>query len=220
MKRRPPLSVIVPAKDEALALPDLLLACKRVKLPKGTEWILVDDGSVDGSGALARRAGWKVLRLEGRGYGGALRAGFAAARGQYLAFLDADGTYPPQALVTMWAARVQGGAVMVNRFTAASHMPWIRALGNRVYGTLASLRFGRRVPDPCSGQRLFDRACLDLKAEWPDGLDFSPALTMRWLKRGIPIHWLSWAYLERDGDSKLKVWSDGWRFLGRVLFWR
>jgi glycosyltransferase involved in cell wall biosynthesis len=215
--KRPPLSVVIPAKDEAQALPGVLRAFKGAGLPRGWQGLVVDDGSSDGSGALARRAGWRVLRTSGLGYGGALQAGFAACKGEWLAFLDADGTYPPAELGRLWRQRPAGGMVLADRFTPANRMPFERRLGNRAFNALATLKLARRVPDLCTGQRIFHRSLAPLAQGLPLGLDFSPAFTLACARQGAPLAWVPIPYLDRQGHSKLGLWGDGWRFLGAIL---
>lgn len=215
--KRPPLSVVLPAKDEAAALPGVLAAFRRAGLPRGWQGLLVDDGSVDGSGALARKAGWRVLRTPGLGYGGALQAGFARAQGEWVAFLDADGTYPPEALAGLWRARPAGGMALMDRFGPGNRMPWVRRMGNRAFSLLASAKLARRIPDLCTGQRLFHRSLIPLAQGLPRGLDFSPAFTLAVARSGARLRWVRAPYAERVGESKLGVWADGWRFLGVVL---
>lgn len=211
------LSIVIPARDEADGLPGLLRDLADLALPPGTEIIVVDDGSTDGTGDIARRADVRVLRLEGAGYGGALKAGFKAASGDWLTFLDADSTYPAATIPRLWTGRGAGGMLMACRFTEANRMPWIRRIGNRVFSVFASLLSGQRVRDLCSGQRIFRRALVEKFDHLPDGLDFSPALTLWAIARGEHVRWIDTAYHDRTGSSKLTIVGDGFRFASAIV---
>jgi len=214
-----PLSVVIPARNEEEGLPGVLADLARQPLPAGTEIVVVNDGSTDGTRAVAEQSGAHVLNLSGNGYGGALKAGFQAARGEWLAFLDADGTYPPATLVRMWEARRREGGCMLlaNRFTSSNRMPVERKIGNRAFCLLASLLTRRAIPDLCSGQRLFPRNLVGELLDLPDGLDFSPAMTLHFAARGHQLSWIDTAYADRVGKSKLSVVADGWQFLRTIL---
>ena len=106
------LCVIIPAHNEEGAVG---LTVERVRavlaaLPIRHEIILVDDGSKDGTRAAAERTGARVIASPvNRGYGWALKRGIGASRSEYVAILDADGTYPPEVLPALPRTRALGG---------------------------------------------------------------------------------------------------------------
>jgi glycosyltransferase involved in cell wall biosynthesis len=89
------VSVVIPCLDEAETIADCVAAARDVLAQNGLtgEVIVVDNGSTDGSGDLARAAGARVIEERRRGYGSAYLAGLAAARGDYVIMVDADLTY-------------------------------------------------------------------------------------------------------------------------------
>src|SRR5690349_19044738 len=102
------LSVVIPAYNEEDGIIRIVERVKAVRPALNAvgvelELIVVDDGSRDKTATLAAQCGdTRVVRhLKNRGYGGALKTGFRHATGEWLAFLDADGTYPPEALPEM-----------------------------------------------------------------------------------------------------------------------
>ena len=231
------LSVVIPAFNEregvAQVVERLLAVRDALWLEAGIrdlEILVVDDGSTDGTGSVvarlaeARSNGRATVRLlrhgQNRGYGAALQTGFAKSRGSLLAFLDADNTYPPEYLPALCRiARTPGtGLVLGDRMSSGlSQMPALRRLGNALFATLTSLLAGRRVADCCSGMRVLPLATWRELGPLPEGLDFTPAMTIRALHREVTLREVQIPYHERVGRSKLKVARDGLRFLLTIL---
>jgi len=90
-----------------------------------------------------------------RGYGAALKTGFNVARGDLLAFLDADGTYPPESFPDLCRKALAGADLVVGsrRSGAESEMPLVRRVGNLLWSNLVTLLGNHRVVDPASGRR-------------------------------------------------------------------
>lgn len=221
-------SVVIPALNEADGIADIAgrvlgtgpaLAAAGLDL----ELIVVDDGSTDATAAVAEAiAGVRVIRHpRNQGYGAAIKTGFRAARGELLAFLDADGTYPPEAFpelcraLTAQDADIVVGSRMVGE---ESGMPWLRRLGNRFFARLVSLTSGQRISDSASGQRVLRRAVLGRVYPLPDGLNFTPVMTTRAIHEGLRMIEVPIRYDERVGRSKLSVIHDGRRFLTTILW--
>jgi len=223
------LSVIIPAyneEDGIGAIVERVLAIRPAlaEMATGLEVLVVDDGSVDGTAAIVSRyTGVRLVQhTTNRGYGGALKTGFAAACGDWLAFLDADGTYPPEHLPALCAALEEGkGADLVvgsRRSGAASEMPLVRRVGNWLWSGLVSALGGERVLDPASGMRVFRREALERLYPLPDGLNFTPVMSTRAIHEGLRLREAPIPYTERQGRSKLRVVQDGMRFLGTIVW--
>lgn len=221
------LSVVIPAyneQDAIVAIVERVLAtCPALEAARvETEVLVVDDGSQDRTAQLASQHGVRVIRhLKNRGYGAALKTGFHHARGDYLAFLDADGTYPPEALPTLCRALQDQSADLVvgSRMSGASSaMPATRKLGNLAFARLLSLISGVQVRDSASGMRVIRRTVLPLLYPLPDGLDFTPAMTTRAIHEDLKIVEVPIAYAERVGRSKLSVVRDGVRFTNTIVW--
>lgn len=224
------LSIVVPFYDEEAAIEDVLRRCVtaaaglRLGRPDlaEVEVIAVDDGSRDASAERAARvAGVRLVRHEGnRGYGAALKTGFETARGDWLAFLDGDGTCCPLSLGNLLdkALAEELDVVIGARLHDGSRMPPLRAAGNRLFRWLVGALGGGGVSDVASGIRVLRRTGYEAMAPLPDGMDFSPAMSARAildpaLRLGeVPV----W-YDERVGDSKLSAVRDGLRFLRVIL---
>jgi glycosyltransferase involved in cell wall biosynthesis len=216
----PLLSVVIPALNEQDSIADIVRrvmategALEQVGV-RGLEVIVVDDGSKDRTAEIAAAIpGVRLQRHpENRGYGAAIKTGFSQARGEFLAFLDADGTYPPEYLPALCRPLLQGSADVVvgsRRSGAHSRMPPVRRLGNFLWSNLVSLIGRGRCLDPASGMRVLRRS---------DGLNFTPVMSTRTLHESLRVVELPIPYEERRGRSKLSVVRDGTRFLKTILW--
>jgi len=223
------LSVVVPALNEEAGIADIaarILATRPRLAEAGVgdlELIVVDDGSTDRTAAVARGvAGVKVVsHPRNRGYGAAIKTGFRQARGDILAFIDADGTYPPESFPALCRALLSSGADLVvgSRMAGAdSDMPAVRRLGNLFFARLVSLIGPRSISDSASGQRVVRRAALAKLYPLPDGLNFTPVMTTRAVHENLEMVEVPIGYAERVGRSKLSVIHDGRRFLTTILW--
>ncbi len=222
------LSIVIPAFNEQAGIVQIIervralvpaLAAQNMLL----ELLVVDDGSRDNTGARAAQcAGTRVIRhTQNRGYGAALKTGFRHARGEYVGFLDADGTYPPEAFPELCRAlETQNADIVVgSRMSgAASQMPLMRRIGNLVFAGMLSVLSGVRVRDSASGMRVFRREILPQIYPLPDGLNLTPAMTTRALHEDLKIIEVPIAYAERIGRSKLSVVRDGMRFTNTIVW--
>jgi len=223
--RRQPLScsVIIPCHNEE----DNIIECvKRVPdLGSGTEIVVVDDGSTDAT----RQRVQELMRSDRRvrlmatdrnqGKAHAVRAGFAAARGDVLMILDADMAVMPEELPKFLKPLQQGTADFVNGTRLIYPMPgqamrMANYLGNKAFCFLASWILRQRVSDTLCGTKAFlkrdyERMTHGGKERWGDfDLLFGAArLKLRILE--IPIHYQE----RRAGTSKMRVLRDGWLFL-------
>lgn len=134
------VDVVLPCLDEAAALPGVLAA-----MPAGYRAIVVDNGSTDGSPAVAAAHGATVVHEPRRGYGAAVHTGLSLARTDIVCFLDADGSLDPAELVSLVAAVSDGARLAVGRRVPVSRdvWPWHARAGNRV---LAGILRRRGLP--------------------------------------------------------------------------
>jgi len=222
------LTVVIPAyneEDGIGAIIDRVLSTRAALNDVGIsdlELIVVDDGSSDRTAAIVGDCSHVRLiqHPTNRGYGAALKTGFCAARGDLLAFLDADGTYPAEFLPQLCAEALEGADLVVGsrRSGNSSEMPTVRRIGNLVWSLLVSMLSNHRVVDPASGMRVFKKATFERLCPLPDGLNFTPVMSTRAVHEGLCLVEIPIAYRERTGASKLSVVRDGTRFL-RTIVW-
>ncbi len=221
-------SVVIPAFNEEQAIGGVLerVLSLRPRLAAdgidGPEVIVVDDGSSDRTAEIAGRLpGVQLIRHQrNRGYGAALKSGMQAAQGSLIAFLDADGTYPPESLLGLCGAALAGADVVVgSRMAAAENgMPVSRRVGNRAFATLVSLLSPGRVCDSASGMRVLRREALERLTPLPDGLNFTPIMSLRAMHEGLRVVEVPIPYAERVGRSKLRLVRDGFRYLYSIVW--
>lgn len=223
------LSIVIPALNEEAAIAAIVRRCLDARPALvgqaglvAVEVVVVSDGSSDRTEAIALEfPDVTVIAFDrNRGYGAAIQCGFAHARGSLLAFIDADGTCDPLDLVGLCRALAEQGAdvALGSRMGPGNEMPLVRHIGNTAFAWLLGVLSKRRVHDTASGMRVLRREAYDALLPLPHGMNFTPAMSARALLEGrlqlveVPI-----AYAERVGASKLRVVSDGLRFLRSIV---
>jgi glycosyltransferase involved in cell wall biosynthesis len=222
------LSVVIPALDEEAAIGDIVarvLALRPQLLARGIvgpEVLVVDDGSRDRTAEIVRQLdGVQLIQHPtNRGYGAALKTGMALAGGDLIAFLDADGTYAPEWVPQLCATVLDGADLAIGSRMAGAHngMPATRRLGNRLFAGLVTLLGDRRIHDCASGIRVLRRSVLSRLYPLPDGLDFTPIMSLRAVHEGLALVEVPVPYSERIGQSKLSVARDGLQYV-RSIVW-
>ena len=222
------LSICIPVYNEERAVGETLERCLALgDALRGAgvdrfEVIAVDDGSRDRTADVI--SGFAPVRLirhdRNRGYGAALKTGFAASRYDLIGFLDADATYPPEHFPRLCAAVLENDADLVigSRMAGAkSEMPRVRRVGNAFFAGILTLIGRTPVTDSASGMRVFRRSVLGLLSPLPDGLNLTPVMSTRAVHEGITVAEVPIPYRERVGASKLSVTRDGIRFLTTMV---
>jgi glycosyltransferase involved in cell wall biosynthesis len=210
----PSISVVVPAKNEARNLEHVFST-----IPDWVdEIVLVDGQSADDTVAEARRLhpAVQVVHQAGRGKGDALQAGFAAAKGEIIVMMDADGSTDGGEIRRFVAALVTGADFAKgSRFASgggSDDITFSRRLGNKILSGLVNILFGTRYTDLCYGYNAFwakHLSKLDLDC---DGFEIETVMNVRAAKAGLAIHEIpSYEHLRLHGMSNLKVVRDGLR---------
>jgi hypothetical protein len=218
--RRPSVSVVMPAKNEAENIGGVL-----ERLPEDLhEVILVDGNSDDGTIGAARAAHpeVRVITQSGRGKGDALRAGFAAVTGNLIVTLDADGSADPAEIPRFVEALLDGADFAKgSRFLAgggSADITPLRRLGNRALSTSANLLHGTRFTDLCYGYNAFWARCLPFISLDAPGFEVETVINLRMAGAGMRIREVpSYEWARVYGESNLSTFRDGWRVLRRIV---
>jgi glycosyltransferase involved in cell wall biosynthesis len=220
------LTILMPCLNEAETLAACIAEARGWLEGAGVsgEVLIADNGSTDGSRDIAREAGARVVEVPVRGYGAALAAGIAAARGRYVVMGDADMSYDFGAL-DPFVERLRAGdqLVMGNRFAggiAPGAMPWHhRYVGNPVLSYVGRLFFKTPIRDFHCGLRGFDREAVSGLNLRTTGMEFASEMVVKASLANLRISEVP-TKLRPDGRSRaphLRSFRDGWRHLRFLL---
>jgi hypothetical protein len=216
----------MPCLNEAETLADCVEEAARALREQGIagEVVVADNGSTDGSQAIAIRLGARVVPVAEKGYGRALQGGIAAARGRYILIGDSDGSYDFTETGRFLAKHHEGWEIVIgNRFLGGIQpgaMPWInRNVGNPVLSGIGRLFFRCPVGDFHCGLRSFSKAAYERLGLRTGGMEFASEMVIKATlfhesMTEIPTT------LRPDGRSRpphLRPWRDGWRHLRFML---
>ena len=224
------LLVAIPALNEEESIREIIertLAARARILAESpvteVDVVVVSDGSTDRTVERAQEYRNQVDLIvfeRNRGYGAAIKEAWNRSDAELLGFLDADGTCDPNVFAGLCRLIEQEKAdvVLGCRLTRQSRMPFVRRLGNVLFALLLSFFSSKRVRDTASGMRVVRRSSLRRLYPLPDGMHFTPAMSARAiLSPDLRIHELEMPYEERAGESKLRVFRDGLRFLRVII---
>ncbi len=220
------LTILMPCLNEARTLPLCIGKALGFLARSGVigEVLVADNGSTDGSQALALAHGARVVEVAAKGYGSALIGGIRAARGRCVILADSDDSYDFGEL-DAFVARLRDGwhLVIGNRFAGGIRpgaMPFLhRYLGNPVLTTIGRVLYRSPCGDFHCGLRGFDRAAilgLDLRAS---GMEFASEMIVKAAVHGLRVTEVP-TTLSPDGRDRaphLRSWHDGWRHLRFLL---
>ncbi len=215
------LTVVIPAFDEAESIgPVLERLCDHLQsieeLRGSFEVLVIDDGSTDGTGDIARRASSLVTLLRhpyNLGNGAAVKTGIRNARGRVCVFMDADGQHDPEVIIRIFRGCDEFDMVVGardRRSQAGIH----RRLANGFYNHLATYVTGRRIEDLTSGFRAVRRdVARRFVALLPNGFSYPTTITLCVMRAGFSVKYEPITAAKRKGKSKIRLFSDGTRFL-------
>ena len=222
----PEVSVVMPCLNEAETVAVCIQKATACLADNGVsgEIIVADNGSTDGSQAIAEAEGARVVPVVTKGYGSALMGGISAARGRFVIMGDADDSYDFSALMP-FIEQLRDGSdlVMGNRFKGGigpgAMPPLHRYIGNPLLSGLGRLFFRCPVGDFHCGLRGFSRAAYDRMKLQTTGMEFAGEMVVKSTLLGLWIAEVP-TTLSPDGRSRpphLRSWRDGWRNLRFML---
>ena len=207
------LSIILPAKNEAAALAELLPRLRRAQ--PDAEIVVVDDGSTDDTAAICARNAVQVVRQAySMGNGAAIKRGARAARGDTLVFMDADGQHDPVLVERLLQRLGEGFDMVVGARDWAGQAGVGRGVANTIYNWLASRMTNFRVLDLTSGFRAVDAAKFrEFIHLLPNGFSYPTTITMSFFRSAYAVAYEPIPVARRIGKSHIRPLRDGIRFL-------
>lgn len=211
--------VLIPAYNESKAISDLT---KQIRI-KNLDVIVVDDGSSDNTGAIAKENGADVLRNErNEGKGASLRKGFAYALGKdfdTVVIMDGDGQHLVEDIQSfLRAAETSDASVFVgNRMTSLQNMPKLRALTNKLMSWLISKIAKQKIYDTQCGFRLLKKDALEKINLTTKKYEIETEILIRAARLGLRIESVPIKTVYRGEKSKINPFIDSFRFARFIL---
>jgi glycosyltransferase involved in cell wall biosynthesis len=215
------VSFLVPAYNEAATIGEVLARIAALDLD--SQVIVVDDGSADGTAAIAEAAGATVIRQRNTGKGAAIRAAIAEANGDIAVIQDADMEYDPVEVPALIEPIVRGSADVVFGSRLRGGKPqraflfW-HLVGNRFLSLVTNVLFNTTVSDMETGYKAFRLEVLRSLDLREDRFGIEPEITAKVCRRKLRIYELPISYYGRTHEEGKQItWRDGFRALW-VLF--
>jgi len=188
------------------------------------EIIVADNGSTDGSQALAESLGVRLIHVKEKGYGNALRGGFKAAKGSIIVMGDADDSYDFLEIPRFVEALREGNDMVLGTRLKGKIMPGAmpflnRYVGNPVLSKLLNIFFRTGISDAHCGLRAFRRNCLPKMTLEAQGMELASEMVVKAALADLKLHEIP-ITLYKDGRNRkphLRPFKDGWRHLKFLL---
>ncbi len=220
------LTVVIPCLNEERTISICIEKCKKVfeQLNINGEVLVSDNGSIDKTVEIARENGARVVSCTQKGYGNALRNGFANSNSKYVVMGDADNTYDFLEIPLLWQKltpevdMVIGSRLKGNIEKGA--MPFKnRYLGTPILTFILNLLYGTRISDSQCGMRLMKKESLDKIKFKTTGMEFASELLVEFSKHKFLIVETPIS-LHKDIEGRvphLRPWRDGFRHLKYLI---
>ena len=221
MKAVDSISIVIPAYNEENGITEVINDVANVagQICNNFEIIVVDDCSTDNTANAVEKLDIVYIRhSENRGYGASLKTGIRRARYDILLIIDADGSYPANAIKLLSPLINENDMVVGARVGDNAHIPLIRRPAKRVLNIFANYLSGYKIPDLNSGLRMIK---MELVREFlrilPNGFSFTTTITIAAHTNGYSVAYIPIEYLKRKGKSKIRPIYDTLNFLTLII---
>jgi glycosyltransferase involved in cell wall biosynthesis len=224
------VTVLIPCYNEEKGVAKVIKAVPVEKLRKigySTEILVVDNNSKDNTSKVAKDAGARVVFQKKQGKRYALEMGFKKAKGDLIAMLDGDNTYPAGEIFNL-VNEIDGADLVIgtrfysiwklSKIRYPKELGFHRVLANKVGAEMGSIILGKRLTDATTGMRVFKKSILKkipkIKAK---NLDFECEFTARVITEGLKYKEVKIKTNFREGSSSLNYFTDSFRFLWAMI---
>ena len=216
-----PISIVIPAYNEASAIADTVREIKRVLSESRIEGeiVIVDDGSTDNTSESAAQTDARLIRHpQNKGYGASLKTGIRQAQNDIIVIIDADGTYPIDAIPRLAEKMSEYDMVVGARTGTTVQVPMLRRPAKWLLNRLANYLSGVEIPDLNSGLRAFRRSvAIGFFRLLPAGFSFTTSITLAMLTNDYNVLYIPVNYYKRVGKSKIRPVQDTINFFSLVV---
>lgn len=212
------ISIIIPTVNEEASIGSVLDRIRETMSQSGEDFeiIIVDTNSRDRTREIARSKGCRVIEEPEKGYGRAYKTGFRESRGDTIVTLDADATYPPEAIPELLRIFRNENLdfITADRFSLIGPgiMSTTHRLGNWILNAATRLLFNVKIRDSQSGMWVLKRGIISKLDMRSNGFPFSEEIKIKAAKR-VAFREIPIKYSARLGEKKLNTWKDGWNNL-------
>ncbi len=214
------VTVVIPAFNESETIGIVLDGIRVLNDPRILEVIVVDDGSTDNTGEIARAGGAQVISHPyNLGNGASVASGIRSAKGEFIVFLDGDGQHPPEEIPRLLSFCNDYDMAVAAR-AVGSRLSWVRSFGNRFLCSVAEFLSEHRIDDLTSGFRVVRKACLlEFIHLFPQRYSYPTTITMAMLTSGYFVKYVATKNVvkRKHGRSQIRPFRDGLRFISIIL---
>lgn len=218
------ISVVIPAYNEEAVIgktiDEIKTIMKKNKLLKGSEIIVVNDGSSDNTKDIALKKNVVILsNPSNMGYGYSLKKGIMAAKNEIIVTIDADGTYPFSNIIEMLDKKKEGFDLVVGARTGKYYRESIhKSILRKLLKRLVEYVTGRKIKDINSGFRVFDKSTvIKYFPRLCDTFSFSTSQTLAYMMNSLFVCYVDINYNKRCGKSKVRLFRDSIKSLRYIL---
>ena len=217
------VSIVIPALNEAPAIAETVTTALRILKECGIEArevVVVDDGSSDGTAAIAESAGARVIRHPHNiGYGRSLKDGITAAAHDTIVITDADGTYPLERIPDLLQEYARGFDMVVGQRTGVHFRESaLKSPLRKILKCFVEFTAGKTIPDVNSGLRVFSRqTVIGYFRHLCDTFSFTTSMTLAYMMTWRYVSYLEIDYHKRIGTTKVRLFKDSIRTLQYIV---